>query len=226
MKKLLIVDDDETLLSLLATFFEANGFDVVSVSSGEKALVSMKTASPDLVLLDLELPGINGFEVINRIRCEDSCTPIILMTGSWTDPQSKIKGYTLGAIQFLDKPVQTAVLLAQINNMLSKRRGESAYVVGDQCFSLDQLRLTNGAQAVDLTNREVKIMHVLFEHVGATVPRSILLKHIWGHDDPRTDKLLDNIIYQLRSKLAVFPMLTIRNNYGSGYLLIINDKSE
>ena len=226
MKKLLIVDDDTELLGILTSFFEDNGFEIVTVNSGEKALVSMKTAKPDLVLLDLDLPGINGYEVIDRIRHEDSCTPIILMTGSWTTPESKIKGYSLGAIQFLEKPVQIAVLLAQVNSLLFKHQHENEYVVGDQLYSLGHLKLTNGIQTADLTQKEFLALKILFENMGTTVPRSLMIKHIWGHFTPHADKLLDNIIYKLRSKLANFSEIVIRNDYGVGYLLIIYGKEE
>lgn len=222
-KKLLIVDDDSELLSVLTSYFEENGFDVVAVNSGEKALVCKKIASPDLVLLDLDLPGMNGYEVIDYMRRDDCCTPIILMTGFWNDSQSKIKGYTLGAIQFLDKPVQVAVLLAQINGMLYKKSHERTYVVGENSFIFSQLKLTCGSQTIELTQREADVMEILLEFNVTTVPRNALLKRIWGHDDPRNGKLLDNLIYQLRSKLTSFPQLTIRSYYGKGYRLNINE---
>lgn len=218
-KRLLLVDDDSTLLNVLNDFFIANGFDVMLADNGTAALTCYKRSAPDLILMDLDMPEINGFEVIERIREDDFITPIILMTGSWLDESYKIRGYELGVVQFLEKPVKVSVLLAQIRSLLhppiTERKIDGfnrEYRLKGQILKVENVQLK-------FREREAQILAILFDHQGNMVSRKKIQQLIWNDDSYRNNKSLDNLVYQVKKKLEVFPELTIRNAYSRGYIL-------
>jgi DNA-binding response OmpR family regulator len=217
--KLLLVDDDTILLQILNDFFEANGFRVTIANNGLSALSCYQKNAPDVILMDLEMPGMSGFEVLERIREEDVLTPIILMTGSWMNEGYKIKGYELGAIQFLEKPVSTSVLLAQIKSLLHPVITEHKVKAEGRLFCLKGQILTVEQQQVKLKEREAQILAILMDSKGNTISRKKIQIQIWGTDDPRNNNTLDNLIYQLKRRLEQFPELSIQNAYSRGYRL-------
>lgn len=218
-KKLLLVDDDRTLSNILRHFFKENGFYVVYAYDGASALTLFEKEVPDVVLLDLDLPVKNGFEVMEEIRQNDYITPIILMTGSWLDETYRIRGYELGAIQFLEKPVSPVVLLAQIHSILNPPVVERILHVGEIVFRLRNQVLMVDEKEIRFREREALILAVLFEKHGRIVSRNKLLTLIWGYDDLRNSKTLDNLIYQLKKKLEEYPELNIHSHYSKGYML-------
>jgi len=218
-KKILIVDDDKTLQTVLEAFFKENGFSVIPASDGALALSLYNKEMPDLVLLDLDLPIMNGFQVVEAIRKEDCITPIILMTGSWIDETYKIRGYELGAIQFLEKPVTPMVLLAQIRSLLNPLLKELLICSDLHKFKLCNQTLTIDNQKIQFREREAQILATLFEHPNSMVSRQKIQTLIWGNDDVRNNKTLDNLIYQVKRKLEDYPELVIRSNYSKGYVL-------
>ncbi len=218
-KRILLVDDDKTLRTVLEAFFRENGFTVLSAGDGALALSIYNKEMPDLVLLDLDLPIMNGFQVVEAIRREDCITPIILMTGSWIDETHKIRGYELGAIQFLEKPVTPMVLLAQIKSLLNPPLKELVICSDQRKFKLCHQTLTVDNQKIQFREREAQILATLFEHPNSMVGRQKIQTLIWGNDDVRNNKTLDNLIYQVKRKLEVYPELVIRSSYSKGYVL-------
>jgi len=224
-KNILIVDDDQTLLNVLNDFFTSNNFGVTLAQDGVSALSCYNKSIPDLLLMDLDMPQMNGFEVVEKIREEDYITPIILMTGSWLEERFKIKGYELGAVQFLEKPVELSVLLAQINSLLNPPVVERKVCGCGREFSLRGQTLTVGDFKIRFREREAQILGALFDLPGDVVSRKKILMLIWGDDDYRNNKSLDNLIYQLKKKLEALPELSIRSNYSRGYVLELSAKS-
>lgn len=218
-KKILLVDDDKTLRTILEDFFKKNGFSVTPASDGALAVSLYNKEMPDLVLLDLDLPIMNGFQVVEAIRQEDCITPIILMTGSWFDEAFKIRGYELGAIQFLEKPVSPTVLLAQIRSLLNPPQKENIIYCEKHKFKLCNQTLMVNDQKILFREREALILSTLFEHPSIMVGRKKLQTLIWGNDDARNNKTLDNLIYQVKKKLEIFPELVIKSCYSKGYVL-------
>lgn len=220
-KKILLVDDDKILRTILEAFFREKGFAVSSASDGADALIHYNKEIPDMVLLDLDMPNMNGFQVVEAIRQEDCITPIILMTGSWIDETHKIRGYELGAIQFLEKPVTPMVLLAQINSLLNPPLKECKVCSYQHNFKLSNQTLVVDDKKIILREREAQILATLFEHPNYMVSRQKIQTLIWGNDDVRNNKTLDNLIYQVKRKLEDYPELVIRSCYSKGYVLEI-----
>lgn len=221
MKSILIVDDDQLLLNLLHEFFTINGFSAQTANNGSTALSCFYKSSPDLLLIDLEMPQMNGFEIVEKIREHDYITPIILMTGSWLSESHKIKGYEMGAIQFLEKPLELPVLLAQIKALLYPPVIERKLTGCGREIILKGQIVSVGDLKIPLREREAQILTILFENPGKTITRKKLQTLIWCGYDQRNDKTLNTLLYQLKKKLEAFPELAIKSNYSKGYLLEI-----
>lgn len=218
-KRLLLVDDDKTLSSLLGQFLEDNNYNVSYAYDGGTAISLYKKVMPDMILLDLDLPVMSGIKVAEIIRSEDYITPIILMSGTFLDEDYKIKGYELGAINFIDKPVPLKVLLAQIESKLYPPVVEMNITIGQNLYRLRNQILFTPDQEIHLMDREALILSLLFEHQGEMISKKKIFNKIWGHDDYRNNKSIDTLIYQLKKKLEVCPELKIINLYSKGYIL-------
>ena len=218
-KRLLIVDDEKTLSDILGVFFEDNDFNVSYAYDGKTAISLYRKEMPDMILLDLDLPILSGFEVAEIIRHDDYITPIILMTGTWKEDYYKIKGFEMGAIQFLDKPVSPQVLLSFVKSTLNRPVVEKTFTLGKNSYRLHNQMLFTFDKEIQLMEREVKILTLLFEYQGEVISRKRFYIKIWGHDDACNKKSLDTLIYQLKKKLEVCPELKIISLYSKGYIL-------
>jgi two-component system, OmpR family, response regulator len=220
-KKLLLVDDDECFARIIGDFFEDNDFCVLYAGDGQEALAVFINESPDLVLLDVDLPIMSGFEVMESIRSEDFITPIIFISGFKLDEESKIRGYELGAIQYLEKPIHLKVLLAQIKSWLNPSINKYDLTVGERVFKLRSQILTVEDLKICLREREASVLAYFFAQPNVIVTRKQLLQFIWGDVSLRNNATLDNLILALRKKLQVLPELNIRSYYSKGYMLVI-----
>lgn len=225
MKKILIIDDDNALVEALGAGLRDEGFEVVSAYDGTQALPTFKQEAPDLVILDLMLPGIDGMSVCRMIR-RGSPVPVIMLTAK-TDDINKIIGLEVGADDYVTKPFNFRELLARIKSAL-RRPEMDGYDPGDRADTMQ-----SGALSVDFTRREVRrngklipmplkeyeLLAVMARKPGRVFERDELLDRIWGDDFCGDDKTLDVHIRRLRSKVepdAANPVfiLTIR---GVGY---------
>jgi DNA-binding response OmpR family regulator len=220
--KLMIVDDDKTLLKFLEEFLEGDGFDVIAVDGGTKALKAFYSERPDLVILDIMMPGMDGWEVCARIR-EMADTPIILLTAK-TSEADKMRGFRLGVDDYLVKPFSLAELTARVKAVLARTMKESEE---------DKKILSAGPVTIDLRRREARLNDVLLEltqtefrlltalcrRVGEAVSRQQLTLEVWGaHYDPK-GSALRRFIWLLRQKIEPDPknpehILSVR---GYGY---------
>ncbi|MDD4921197.1 MAG: response regulator transcription factor [Bacteroidales bacterium] len=217
--KLLLVEDDLSLAMPLKDFFEDNGFTVFFAEDGEVAMKIYKQRFPDILILDVDLPKKNGFEVIEEIRALDYLTPIIMMTGSYIDAQSEIRGYELGAINYIKKPAIPQVVLAQVNYRLNPPVNALQIKIGDRVFSLRNQELTIENKVIQFRERDAKVLSALFEHKGEVVSRKLLLTKVWGSDRAANEKMLDGIIFRIKEALMPFPEIVLKSSYGKGYLL-------
>jgi DNA-binding response OmpR family regulator len=220
-KKLLLVDDDEDFAKIIGDFFEDNGFLVLYAGDGEEGLTVFANEAPDLVLLDVDLPIKSGFEVMESIRSEDFITPIIFISGSRLDEKSKIRGYELGAIQYLEKPIHLKVLLAQIQSLLNPPNKRYNITAGKRIFKLRNQILTIEDTEIRLREREALILALFFSQPNFLVTRKKLMQLIWRDDGLRNSSALDNLIHSLKKKLEDFTELNIRSYYSKGYMLVI-----
>jgi len=220
--RILIVEDDDILGETLKDFFEANELSVAWAQDGNAGLKLFKSFNPQLILLDVILPGKDGFDVITEIRTTNTTIPIILMTGTQFDAPDQIKGYNLGAVNYLRKPVLPQVVLAQINNLLnniSTRR----FKLGNLEITIDdQLVIVNDTEII-LRDKESKLLLLLLNNQHKVISREDILQSIWSDNSYRLNNILDSTISHLKKSLIVIPCLKIVNVYGNGYKLIVSE---
>jgi DNA-binding response OmpR family regulator len=221
----LLVDDDRALRKLLRAYLEQESISVIESSSGEEALAAIGRTPPTLVLLDVRLPGIDGFEVLRRLEASGANVPVILVT-SLEDELDQLVGYRLGAVDYVVKPVSPKVLAAKVKAFSSRvgalATGSSRTVCGSLVVEHDALRALVDGVEVPLTRREFGLLEALAQHPGWTYPRDHLLLEVWGIDAERIEtRLVDQHVANLRRKLAAAGadglVQTVR---GLGYRLV------
>lgn len=228
-------DDDPQLLRLVTRNLELDGYDVLAASDGEQALRLIETHTPALVLLDVMMPKMDGFTVLERVR-EFSSVPIIVLTARGLD-QDKIRGLDLGADDYLTKPFSVDELLARVRAVLrrSQLRGSengqglsSRMTTGELTVDFGQHRVTMGNLEVELTPIEYRLLAYLAQNAGRVVTQDLLLEHVWGEEYLGESHLLQVNINRLRRKLE--PELThpryLLTKMGVGYLLAIQPEGK
>lgn len=222
--KLLLVDDDPTLLRFLGEFLQNNNFAVISASNGPEALRQAYREHPDLVILDVMMPGMDGWEVCARLR-EMSDVPIILVTGKTTEAD-KLRGFRLGVDDYLTKPFSFAELAARIQAVLARLRPRPAAVketltIGDLTLEVDKRQARRGDEIIPLTPTEFRLLEFLARHQGSAVSEADLAQAIWGTYRGEDTTTVRRYIWLLRQKVEADPstpriVLTVR---GFGYRL-------
>ena len=204
---ILLIDDDETLLELLADHLSAAGYHLLRANSGLKGLRLASETEPDLVVLDVMMPGMDGWEVCKRLR-DNSTVPIIMLTAKG-DEFDKLRGFGLGVDDYVTKPFSFAELVARVGAVLS-RAGVSAapssqVTSGDLTIDLDQHRVTLADQVVDLTPTECRLLETLARHANRTLSTEQLLDTVWGPQYAGELKHVKHYIWTLRNKIEVDP---------------------
>lgn len=229
MAKLLIADDDTDLCTLLRTYLDAEGFDTHVVNDGEAALAQASPGAFDLIVLDVMMPGRNGFEVLSELRKQQQ-TPVLMLTARGDDNDS-IKGLELGADDYLAKPCNPQVLVARIRAILRRTEVPAAggatstpqLELGDLLLNRQSRTVQKNGQAIDLTSTEFSLLDMLLRNAGTPVSKAEISLEVLGRELGRYDRALDMHISNLRHKLGAHPsggerILTLR---GSGYQYVI-----
>ncbi len=206
MTRLLIVDDDVNLRHTLGYAFRQEGFEVITADDGDQAIVSFRTSHPDLVILDVMLPGRDGFEVARALRRE-SDVPVIMLTARDSE-LDKVVGLEIGADDYLAKPFSTRELIARVRAMLRRtRRSEPAR--GDTRLEMEELVLDGGRHRVTLAEKEIELKPKEFDllaffmgHAGQVFGREQLLASVWGYDFAGDSRTVDTHVKTLREKLG------------------------
>lgn len=221
-RTILLIDDDATLLDLLAEHLEVSGYTVVKAIDGSTGLETASEASPDLVVLDVMMPGMAGWEVCERLRAR-SQVPIILLTAKGEEVD-KLRGFRLGVDDFVTKPFSFAELTARVGAVLGRgaaRPVNQALISGDLRIDFEDRRVTVGGSVVDLTPTEYRLLEALARHPHRTLPTEALLEQVWGSPYAGELEHVKHYIWTLRKKVEVDPgdprhILTER---GFGYRL-------
>ncbi|MFN4024358.1 MAG: response regulator transcription factor [Hyphomonas sp.] len=207
-KFILIVDDEQDLRETLAEQFElSEGFTVLSAASGEEALGILGSERVDLVILDVDMPGLNGREVAARMRAANIRVPIIMLTGRSGEADT-VAGLEAGANDYVAKPFSFAVLLARARSQLRsfEQTEDATFEIGPYEFrpSMKVLRTKEGRR-IRLTEKETEILKYLYRAGGKPVARETLLSEVWGYNAAVTTHTLETHIYRLRQKVEPDP---------------------
>lgn len=226
MNRVLIVEDEAHLADGLRFNFEAEGFEVEVAESGEAAIEFFEQRTTDVLVLDVMLPGISGFDVARQLREKGNFVPTLMLTARGR-PEDVLKGFESGADDYLPKPFDLSILMARVRGLLRRREWMSraprrVFTFRGRTIDFDNLEIRTGDQRLPLTRMEASLLKYLIEREGRTVPRKELLEEVWGvHEDTDT-RAIDNFVVRLRRYLedsASDPqhLLTVR---GVGYRFV------
>jgi two-component system response regulator VicR len=221
-QRILIVEDDRALARVLSDNLSFSGFDVDWVDDGAEVLNKVRSTNPDLVLLDLMLPGRDGFNLCGLIR-EGGRTPVIMLTAR-DQKADKLKGLELGADDYVTKPFDFEELQARIRAVLRRaRRSATRINIGDVVIDFVAFTATRGGVDLRLSRREFDLLGYLAEREGRIVHRDELLREIWGFPEEPATRAVDYAIRRLRRKLEADPHNPrhIHTVHGNGYSLTL-----
>jgi DNA-binding response OmpR family regulator len=206
METVLIVEDDPTMLRALKDNFEFHGYGTLAAEDGEAGLNAALNAQPDLIVLDIMLPKINGYEVCRLIRREKLAMPIIMLTAKGEESDI-ILGLNLGADDYLTKPFSIKELLARVEALLRRtRRAEpETYTFGDCCLDIPARRFTRAEAQVALSPKEFKLLELFVKRPGRALTRDEILNLVWGYDSFVGERSIDRFVTTLRNKIEPDP---------------------
>ena len=212
--KILIVEDEEHLADGLRFNLEAEGYEAEIAGTGERALEMLDGNGYDAVVLDVMLPGIDGFEVARTMRRHENFAPILMLTARGR-PEDVLHGFAAGTDDYLPKPFDLEIFLARLNGLLRRRewfarqtaiKGSSSVIeVNGRQIDLENLELRNGDELVHLTLMEAKLLRYLIENEGRAVSRNEILEKVWNMQEDTDTRAIDNFIVRLRKLIEVEP---------------------
>lgn len=236
MKKILVVDDEKPISDIIKFNLENEGYEVVTAFDGEEALEKVEEEHPDLLVLDIMLPKIDGLEVVREVRKKYNM-PIIMATAKETEID-KVLGLELGADDYVTKPFSNRELVARVKanlrrqtatqNMESSEQETNDITIGDITIHPDAYYVTKNDEIIELTHREFELLHYLARHVGQVMTREHLLEKVWDFDYLGDVRTVDVTIRRLREKVEDNPSHPnyIITRRGVGYYLRNPDKME
>jgi DNA-binding response OmpR family regulator len=207
--KILIVEDDPNILLGLEEILKSEGFDVAVCNRGDLAVEAVARHRPALLVLDIMLPGLSGYDICKQLRAKKSATPILMLTAKGQEID-KVVGLDLGADDYVTKPFGVRELLARIHALLRRttpgpatnKNAQTAFQIGAATIDPKTFQLKRGKALEELTAKELKLLQIFFEHPGEVLSRDRLLTAVWGYNYYGTTRTLDQVIVQLRKKLG------------------------
>jgi DNA-binding response OmpR family regulator len=224
-ERILVIEDEWQMRMLLHDNLQYEGYEVVSAGSGEEAMKEVVHRPPDLILLDLMLPGIDGFEVCRRLRAASVGVPIVIITVQ-KDERHRVTGLDLGADDFVTKPFSMVELLARIRAQLRRASRmtvpHDVFRLGDTVVDLTKRTVTRNGEPLDLSYREFELLRYLIAHPREDISREQLLHDVWGYSGACLSRTVDNFVAKLRHKLDVDPQQStcILTVHGVGYRFV------
>lgn len=228
MKKILVVDDEKPISDIISFNLENEGYAIEKAYDGEQALEVFEKSQPDLVILDLMLPKMDGLEVCREIR-KQSAVPVIMLTAKDSEID-KVLGLELGADDYVTKPFSNRELIARVKANLRRNLvkepepqevNNNEIVVGDLVIHQDAYIISKHGEEIELTHREFELLHYLARHIGQVMTREHLLETVWDYDYFGDVRTVDVTIRRLREKIEDIPShpTYIVTRRGVGYLL-------
>jgi DNA-binding response OmpR family regulator len=228
-RKILVVEDDPHISLGLEEILKGEGFDVSVCARGDKAVEFVSRTKPQLIILDIMLPGTNGFEVCKQLRAKKAEAPILMLTAK-SQEMDKVIGLDCGADDYVTKPFGVRELVARIHALLRRTKdappaeaGVAPFQIGSAVIDPKRFEIRRGKAIDELTARELKLLQLFQSHPGEVFSRDKLLNEVWGYSYYGTTRTLDQVIVQLRKKLgdsgdAPRHLLTV---HGVGYKLVL-----
>jgi DNA-binding response OmpR family regulator len=217
--RILFAEDEPTLAEFVTRGLTEAGYAVDTVADGEEAWLATSTAPYDVAILDVNLPGIDGFEVCRRIRSRPEPGPAILFLTARDTVEDRVAGLDLGAEDYLVKPFAFAELLARIRVLLRRGAGTASVLeVGDLALDPATHRVTVAGNQVSLTAKEFAVLEYLMRNAGRIVTKAMIAEHVWNFDLEAESNFIEVYIYALRKKIdAPFSRQSIQTIRGAGY---------
>lgn len=220
--KILYVEDEPFLARIVKESLESRNYEVLMVTDGKEAVPLFQSAQPDICVLDVMLPHVDGYSIAAEIRKVSPAMPIIFVTAK-TQTHDLLKAFEVGGNDYLRKPFSLEELIARVNNLLqlmqpnSKPQKQDFFQIGRYQFNVARYELTFGGQVRKLSHREASLLRVLAAHQNATVSRKDVLMYVWGDDSFFNSRNLDVYISKLRDYLKEDSQLQITTIKGVGY---------
>ena len=214
---ILVIEDDPAMLRGLKDNFLFKGYRVKTAADGESGLNEALNSNPDLIILDIMLPRINGFEICRLIRAEGLDMPIIMLTAKGQESDI-VLGLNLGADDYVTKPFNIHELLARVNAFLRRQRKEDIrqFQFGEYVLNMDSRQLLRRGKEIELTPKEFKLLALFLKRSGCAMTREEILKQVWGYDILVTTRSVDRCVTTLRNKIE-------RNSHNPDFIRTIRD---
>jgi two-component system, OmpR family, response regulator len=223
---LLIVDDEDNLRSMLSAALRHHGFTITEAADGRAALEAVSRAQPDLVILDVMLPHLDGFEVCRRLRNDGNHTPVLFLTAR-DGTEDKVRGLTLGGDDYLQKPFSLDELVARTQAVLRRTRADavnntSVLELADLTLDDDAHRVIRAGAEVSLSPTEYKLLRYLLLNQGRVLSKAQILDHVWDYDFGGDGGVVETYVGYLRRKLDSGDLKLIHTIRGVGYTLRVS----
>jgi two-component system, OmpR family, response regulator len=221
--RLLVVDDEPNILELLAATLRFTGFEVASASDGYTALTTAREFQPDLVLLDVMMPGIDGFEVARRLRASGSRPPVLFLSARDSD-DDKLTGLTIGGDDYVTKPFSLEEVVARIRSILRRTRGhadveDAVLRFGDITLDEDTYEVHKAGELVELSTTEFKVLRYFLRNPGRVLSKTQILEHVWSYEFRGDINIVETYVSHLRRKVDTTSPRMLHTLRGVGYTL-------
>ena len=215
---ILVIDDDRNILAIIEMYLKKEGYEVVTCERGDTAIEAFRKAAPSLVVLDVMLPGMDGWEVLAKLR-EESAVPVIMLTAKG-DTSDRIQGLDLGADDYMAKPFEAKELIARIKAVMRRSASadeEKCVAFQNLSISLDNYSVMLDGKQVEMPPKEIELLYFLASRPGKVFTREQLLEQVWGFDFFGDSRTVDVHVKRIREKLGERTEWQIKTVWGVGY---------
>lgn len=223
MFQILVAEDDKNTRKLMEAVLKANGFSPVLAKDGQEALELLDTHHIDLAILDIMMPGMDGYELTRQLRSTNYSLPILMVTAKQL-PEDKRRGFIVGTDDYMTKPVDEEEMVLRIRALLRRAQiaSEGRITVGDVTLDYDSLSVTRGNESQTLPRKEFYLLYKLLSYPGKIFTRIQLMDEIWGMESESDDNTINVHVNRLRKRFEHYPEFTIETIRGLGYKAVKN----